>query len=407
MNKPYCYQDWLHSRVIRNSLESKGKFIGVLRVVLNMQNPFDAKSHCRENPAIRLKPVIKKNSNKKPSISVIITAHDRQQFLIKAVKSVLNSTLDRSFFEIIIVKNFYNEEIDSYLSTEGIKIIQTQEIVLGAKIVLGIENSSSDIIAFLEDDDIYYPEKMSEVMKVFRDMDIGYYHHNYSLIDSDGNKLFGSLGPRRTKKPLILRPLKDGYNWFNSIRKAVAVGGFFNLSCIAIKKEIILETINELIKLQVAVDNYMFYLSLDSKFSLFIDNKILVNYRVHDTNASIARTSSFAEFKYRKRIFLESDILGYQIIKNSTRNRIINDFISCRILLPHYALSIIKRSDGIYLLTPNYPAAIKCALKMRSFELLLLLIAYLISRLNQNWGVILYYNYENRKITSLLYLHKV
>ena len=46
------------------------------------------------------------NDNELPYISVIITAYNRKDFLFNAIKSVVNQTLDKKYYEIIVIKNF-------------------------------------------------------------------------------------------------------------------------------------------------------------------------------------------------------------------------------------------------------------------------------------------------------------
>ena len=51
----------------------------------------------------------------KPFISVIVTAYNRKEFLLQAVSSALRQTLPREYYEVIVVKNFEDEEIDRQL----------------------------------------------------------------------------------------------------------------------------------------------------------------------------------------------------------------------------------------------------------------------------------------------------
>lgn len=53
-------------------------------------------------------------------ISVVITAYNRREYLIKAVNSVINQSLDSSYYEIIVIKNFEDNEIDNYLMNANI-----------------------------------------------------------------------------------------------------------------------------------------------------------------------------------------------------------------------------------------------------------------------------------------------
>ncbi|ACP54591.1 glycosyltransferase family 2 protein [Saccharolobus islandicus] len=58
-----------------------------------------------------------------PYISVIITAYNRKQFLLDAIKSALNQTLNRTEYEILVAKNFKDDNIDNYLYKNGMKNI--------------------------------------------------------------------------------------------------------------------------------------------------------------------------------------------------------------------------------------------------------------------------------------------
>jgi glycosyltransferase involved in cell wall biosynthesis len=53
---------------------------------------------------------------KKPFISVIITAYNRREFIRDAVNSVINSVLPEDEYEIIVVKNFRDEYVDSIVA---------------------------------------------------------------------------------------------------------------------------------------------------------------------------------------------------------------------------------------------------------------------------------------------------
>ncbi len=114
-----------------------------------------------------------------PFISVIITAHDRREFLLEAVNSALNQTLPKDEYEIIVVKNFEDERIDRFLEEHNVKNIVTKEEPLGAKIVKGVEESRGEVVSFLEDDDLWLPQKLEIVKQVFKDKDVMYYHNNF------------------------------------------------------------------------------------------------------------------------------------------------------------------------------------------------------------------------------------
>jgi Glycosyltransferases, probably involved in cell wall biogenesis len=114
-----------------------------------------------------------------PFISVIITAHNRREFLLDAVNSALNQTLPKDEYEIIVVKNFEDERIDKFLEEHNVRNIIVKEEPLGAKIVKGVEESRGEVVSFLEDDDLWLPQKLDIVKQVFKDKDVIYYHNDF------------------------------------------------------------------------------------------------------------------------------------------------------------------------------------------------------------------------------------
>ena len=47
----------------------------------------------------------------KPTLSVIVTAYNRKEFLLEALQSAVNQTLKREEYEIICIKNFKDAKI--------------------------------------------------------------------------------------------------------------------------------------------------------------------------------------------------------------------------------------------------------------------------------------------------------
>ncbi len=66
-----------------------------------------------------------------PFISVIITAYNRREFLKHAVRSVLNQTLDKGLYEIIVVKNFKDPEVDRLIEQSRGKVIELDTASIG------------------------------------------------------------------------------------------------------------------------------------------------------------------------------------------------------------------------------------------------------------------------------------
>ncbi len=86
-------------------------------------------------------------------ISVIVTDHDRRIFLPRALQSLENQTLPKDKFEVIVIKNYEDKEIDDMIRRNGWKnIVAIDAKNLRAKVTVGVEHARGEVITFLEDD---------------------------------------------------------------------------------------------------------------------------------------------------------------------------------------------------------------------------------------------------------------
>ncbi|MEO6219162.1 MAG: glycosyltransferase family A protein [Ginsengibacter sp.] len=95
--------------------------------------------------------------------SVIIPTHNRVNYLHRAIESILNQTYQT--FEIIVVNDYPEDrnDINNLLSKfNNIRIIHN-EFTGGGNMArnLGVLNAEGDIIAFLDDDDVWLPDKLA------------------------------------------------------------------------------------------------------------------------------------------------------------------------------------------------------------------------------------------------------
>jgi len=216
-----------------------------------------------------------------PFISVIITAHNRREFLLEAVNSALNQTLPKDEYEVIVVKNFEDERIDKFLEDHGVKNIVTKEEPLGAKIAIGVEESKGEVISLLEDDDLWLPQKLEKVKQVFQDENVIYYLNKaydfYGSLSMDS--LIDKIKLNKDSGKLLKLTIRDRI-------KRVSV----NNSSIAVRKKIFSKNALDKIKnVYLAVDVLLFYLAYCNNGYFIFDDEILTLRRVHTTNASASR----------------------------------------------------------------------------------------------------------------------
>ena len=104
-------------------------------------------------------------------VSIIIPTHNRKEFLIKALDSVLNQTYRN--IEVIIIDDASTDGTGDLIlsyNDERIKYFKNSSNLYAAESRnIGIQNSNGNFIAFLDDDDIWLPEKLEQQILLFSD----------------------------------------------------------------------------------------------------------------------------------------------------------------------------------------------------------------------------------------------
>jgi len=102
-------------------------------------------------------------------VSIIIPTYNRKCFLREAVNSVLNQTYKD--FELIVIDDGSTDGTQEMIKEFGGKIIYKSQENRGASSArnVGISMSKGKLISFLDSDDVWHKEKLSEQMKFFKE----------------------------------------------------------------------------------------------------------------------------------------------------------------------------------------------------------------------------------------------
>jgi glycosyltransferase involved in cell wall biosynthesis len=222
-----------------------------------------------------------------PFISVIITAHNRREFLLDAVNSALNQTLPKDEYEIIVVKNF--SEYDDILKNLGVKTVFSNEENQGADIVNALSYAEGEVICFLDDDDIWVPWKLEKVKEAFKEESLGYYHHAL-LAFRQGENISE-----------LIDKLKENNKEF--IRNRFIDLSPVNSSSTCIKKDTLIKCISQLKKVRYFIDNFYYYFALLKNYKIKFDPVILTLYRQHYNNSTALKEKSFQDWVEKKITF--------------------------------------------------------------------------------------------------------
>lgn len=236
-------------------------------------------------------------------ITVLIVAATRKEFLSRAVQSILHQDIDINLVEIIIVKTFSDEGLDRLIEEKGIvHIISDKEDSVGKMLARGIEISKGKVICFLDDDDVFFPNKLSYILELFKLMELTYYHNSHLRLSDAGN----THGNILYRKNQLTKSFLGNFSSNGDITFAIKANSIVNLSSVSVRREALIENLDDIREIRGATDYMMFYISIKFGGSFIIDNEVLSIYYIHRS----AMRPSWDYTLYRKKL---SELASNQI----------------------------------------------------------------------------------------------
>jgi len=233
-------------------------------------------------------------------ISVIIPTHNRVDLLERAIKSVLNQTLED--IEIIVVDDASSISTKNFINSfNGSIIYHRFETNQGANVCRnkGVSLSSFSFIAFLDDDDTWEVNKLEKQFNLMNSRNIDLCYTGKNIIYMDENL--------RIEKQRYSFANPKNNNLSNSIMKSNFIG---TTSSIMLRKSKFLE-IGGFDIVMPSLQDYEFYIRFIScNFSVEGINEPLVNYYIYKGEAAISKSlkkglkSSIILFKKNKKVSL-------------------------------------------------------------------------------------------------------
>lgn len=224
---------------------------------------------------------------RKPYISVIVIAYNRRKYIRHAIESVINSTLPEDSYELIVVKNFRDELVDSAVEKLGGRSILADIASIGVKISLGIKVARGDVITFLEDDDMYYPARLEVIRDVFwSNPSLIYYHNNVSVIDESNRLIYDEMIEKTNIPREVIANNSDEKLY---VLKSYGLCLGLRSSAMAVRRSFIARWVNMIKLFPDLVDVLIYLLAIVDRGSLLHDPRRLTYYRVSETSISSVR----------------------------------------------------------------------------------------------------------------------
>ena len=319
-----------------------------------------------------------------PKVSIIITAHERENYLMAALESIKNQTADRKLFEVIVAKNFQNIEVDEYITQNGYINLYCAGS-LAYKVSKSLELCNGEIITFLEDDDTYHKDRIKIIIEKFRDFpEISFYHNSLIEINESGGKIRRNHHPQVKKCMVINSQIIEKH-----LAYLVSRNVDFNNGCIALKKNILLKYleiyINSTNLSSSFTDALYFLFSINSKGLIFIDSDVLTNIRRHDS-ASVKLTGDMLHIIEFYQRFNKDFLNVIQYIKKTMNlNETANKYITIKESKAELEKNINSFSSRVFLIYA-FKKYVKSIKRPYGKYEILLSISFMISLISRNTG---------------------
>jgi Glycosyl transferase family 2 len=221
------------------------------------------------------------------SVSAVVVAHDpgRAAMLRDAVASAAQAGAD----EIVVVRP-YAGPIESW---EGrYRDVRTTDPTLAGKQADGVEAATGDVVAFLDDDDLWKPEKVSVVRERFAARpDLIVLNHAYDQIDLQGRPL--GPGTPANGRWILSSNLALRRSWAAQHTAVAREAGW------------------------EADETWVFMADVDRPSGVEVIDRPLTLWRYHEANVSRSHRTTAAEFRaaharlYPRWVRAETAMLGY------------------------------------------------------------------------------------------------
>jgi len=200
-------------------------------------------------------------------------------YLKKAIESVLNQTYTN--LELVIVNDGSTDETELICleyDDERIKYVYQQNKGLSGARNRGIEESKGEYLTFLDDDDIFYPDKLLEQYNYLETHNANVVYCFADKIDTNDKKIadFNHKNSGDLLETLLYHNILNSPASVMLSRKAIAKTGLFK----------------EYLK---SCEDWDYWIRLSSKYLFYCLEKSLLGYRIH-SSSQMSRNREKMEF---------------------------------------------------------------------------------------------------------------
>jgi glycosyltransferase involved in cell wall biosynthesis len=213
--------------------------------------------------------------NKNPLISVVITTYNRENLVVRALKSVLIQTFKD--FEVLVVDDGSTDntrQVIQEIQKEDKRVVYVYQENKGWPSALntGLSNAQGRYIAFLDSDDEWLPEKLEKQISFLEN------YKNFDGVTCYGNIILDN------KDQIKLGILKQSDDYKDQLENLINENFPSIPSSLLLKKEIFEKVGHYDEFLKLSTDNDMMIRIFKKGFKIGVIKEILFNYYIHKQN---------------------------------------------------------------------------------------------------------------------------
>jgi glycosyl transferase family 2 len=244
------------------------------------------------------------------NVSAVVMAHGRREFLRAAVDSAVGQIRVPPSYEVLVTKDFADPYVDAL---PGIRLLDSTGMGTGDMIADATQAARGDLIAFLDDDDVWEPTKVAHVLDIFStEPMLGYYGHGQSVINDAGQPapIGGAMWRRQ-------RRLHSDVEIHPPISASVADSLWAdpgNDSSIALRRDYLLQREPYLRQIRASIDTFLLWTGLLSGGGVRFSRVPLTRLRVHTENFSRGSRSSFQGYVSQYRHMQADHLQSHRVV---------------------------------------------------------------------------------------------
>lgn len=223
-----------------------------------------------------------------PTVSVLVLAFRRNEFVVGAADSVLAQGGSPTGREVIVVSQGLSSETLAELRRREVRLLFPEAAEQGTWVAEAAETARGEVVAFLDDDDLFLPGKLIALQESFgTEPRLGYWQHASRIfgqsprsVGADG-RFGGCHGgeqgwPALTPPSILPRDL-----W-----SAWAAGAGYNSSRVAVRREVLLRSAPWLSAVEGGVASFLLYAALGMGLHARWDPREFSQFRRHPQNTT-------------------------------------------------------------------------------------------------------------------------